>query len=139
MQHNCLSERSVSFFSLIHIYVGVIHTVGLSTLKPKSPFKRPVLYLYVCRLSSVSPGCCFWLLTVLPLLFSPFQLAGPRVKMVKITVESGCPWCKKGKRKLCVRQTLPPRHFDGGWWLLISNLQHSFASKPFPFFSVLSF
>lgn len=82
IQHNCLSVPSVAFFPLIHIYVGLIHTVGLGNLKPESHFKR--LSLFIClQAHSGFIGLLLFASDCSALLFSPLQLAGLHVNMVK--------------------------------------------------------
>lgn len=74
--YNCLSVLPFTFFSLIHIYAGLIHKMGLIKLKPKKLF-------FPCRLASVSLGFCCFASDCSAVLFSPLQLAGLHVNMVK--------------------------------------------------------
>ncbi len=139
IQYNCLSVPSAAFFSLIHIYVGLIHTVELSNLKPKSHFKRLSLYLYVCRLTLVSLGFCLFASDCSALLFSPLQLAGLHVNMVKNPAQCDCPWWKRAKESNEWHRHFLPRtlRVDGGYLSPPSNTP--LPQSLFQFFFVLSF
>ena len=127
---------SCSFFSPspIHIYAGLIHTTGWKLNPPqKSRFQKPLLYLCLQARFGFTGLSFFFFASDCSSFFSPLQLAGQHVNVVKKKKKSGTVWppvVKKGKRKQRVTQALPT-HFDGRWRLLISHHQHSFAWKPF--------
>ncbi len=97
-----------------------------SNNRTKTLFKTLVLYLCVCRLTSVSAGFCILPLAVLHCFSSPLQLVKLHVNMVKKKK-------KASKRKQQVTQTIRqylPRTLtvDGGYLSPTSNtlLPHSF-------------